>query len=303
MHIDEFSKRYLGPAMASLAANIESDALSMVDDVYNVIDAQGSAVSVANIANARKALVNSLTPAGDWCMIHDPQGNVDLVDATKGLFNAQAEIGRQYKEGAMGKHGGFMHYENTLISSHTAGTAAEGDTSYNINGASQTGATLTVDTGTTTFKAGDVITIEGVYRVHPETKATTAELQKFVVTSDVAATATSIPISPSIVASGGKQNVSGSPADNAAINKLGGGNAFTALHSLGFQKDAFAFATADLVLPQGVDMAAREVLDGISMRMVRDYTISDDKFPCRLDVLYGYKAIRPQNAVKIWHNS
>jgi|DEB0MinimDraft_10_1074344.scaffolds.fasta_scaffold00255_10 hypothetical protein len=303
MHIDEFSKRYLEPAMSSLAATMEADALTMIDDVYNMVDVQGSAVTVASVANARKQLVQNLTPAGDWCMIHDPQGNVDLVDATKGLFNAQAEIGKQYKEGAMGKHGGFMHYENTLVPSFTSGTAVEGDTAYNINGASQTGATLVVDTGTTTLKAGDVITIEGVNRVHPETKADTGELQKFVVTADAGATATSLSISPAIVASGGKQNVTGSPADNAAINKLGGGASFTALQSLGFQKDAFAFATADLVLPQGVDMAAREVLDGISMRMIRDYTISDDQFPCRIDVLYGYKAIRPQNAVKIWHNS
>ena len=72
--------------------------------------------------------------------------------------------------------------------------------------------------------------------------------------------------------------------------------------SLGFGKNAFAFATADLIMPKGVDFSAREVMDGISMRVVRQYTIADDKFPCRLDVLYGYKTIREQEAVRIGSN-
>ena len=55
-------------------------------------------------------------------------------------------------------------------------------------------------------------------------------------------------------------------------------------------------------MPKGVDFSAREVMDGISMRVVRQYTIADDKFPCRLDVLYGYKTIREQEAVRIGSN-
>jgi hypothetical protein len=72
--------------------------------------------------------------------------------------------------------------------------------------------------------------------------------------------------------------------------------------SLVYQKEAFAFATADLVMPSGVDFAAREVMDGISMRVVRQYDINNDKFPTRLDVLYGYKTLRPQLAARL-HNS
>jgi hypothetical protein len=72
--------------------------------------------------------------------------------------------------------------------------------------------------------------------------------------------------------------------------------------SLLYQKEAFAFATADLVMPSGVDFARREVLDGISMRIVRQYDINNDKFPCRLDVLYGYKTLRPQLACRLHNN-
>jgi hypothetical protein len=97
------------------------------------------------------------------------------------------------------------------------------------------------------------------------------------------------------VASGATQNVSNSAADNSAIAFLG--TASTAVStSMLYQKEAFGFATADLVMPKGCDMAAREVLDGISMRLVRQYSISDDTWPARFDALYGYKTLRPQLA-------
>ena len=90
-------------------------------------------------------------------------------------------------------------------------------------------------------------------------------------------------------------------ANGAAITKLGGASAVYR-PSLAYHKNAFAFATADLQMPEGVDFSAREVYDGISMRMVRQYVISSDTFPCRLDVLYGYKTIRAQLAARILSN-
>jgi hypothetical protein len=52
-------------------------------------------------------------------------------------------------------------------------------------------------------------------------------------------------------------------------------------------------------MPKGVDFAAREVFDGISLRVVRQYDVVNDKFPCRIDVLFGYKTVRPDWAVRI----
>lgn len=303
MDIDNFSKRILEPAMSVLAANIESDAMSMYKDVYNFVDNAGSAMTFAKALEASKKLTDSLAPYSERCLNLNTQDNVDMVDALKGLFNAQDKLSSNYKEGRLaGPFSGFDGiYENTLWGTHTTGTAAA-TTGYLVNGASQTGATLTVDTGTTTFLDGDVITIAGVNRVHPETKADTGELQQFVVTADSGASATSLSISPSITTSGGSQNVSGSPADNAAVSKVGGGASSVFTNTMAYHKDAFAFATADLIMPKGVDMASRKVMDGISMRIVRDYDINNDKFPCRIDVLYGYKAIRPQLACRIGNN-
>lgn len=304
MDIDMFSQRILEPAMSVLAANIEADVMDNVyKDVYNYVDNIGSAATFAKMLEGNKQLTDNLAPYAQRCLNMNTQDNIDLVDALKGLFNAQDKLSSNYKEGRLaGPFSGFEGiYENTLWPTHTSGTAAA-STGYLVNGASQTGSTLTVDTGTTTFLQGDVITIAGVNRVHPETKADTGVLQKFVVTADSGASATSLSISPAITTSGGKQNVTGSPADNAAISKVNGGASAVTNLSMAYHKDAFAFATADLIMPKGVDMASRKVMDGISMRIVRDYDINNDKFPCRIDVLYGSKAIRPQLATRIANN-
>lgn len=303
MHIDEFKSRYLEPAMSVLAANIESDALSMTKDVYNFYDGVGAADTLANQNQAGKLLTDSLAPMSQRSILRNTQATLDFLSDTKGLFNASAQIGKQYRDGVLGTIGGFESMESTLMPSHTTGTAVEGDTLYNVDGASQIGSTLVVNTGATTFLKGDIITIAGCNRVHPETKADTGVAQRFVVTANSGASATSLSISPAIVVTGGKQNVTASPTNGGAVTKLGGGASATWQQNLAFHKDAFAFATADLVLPQGIDFAAREVMDGISMRIVRDFDIVNDKFPCRIDVLYGYKAIRPQLAARIGVNS
>jgi hypothetical protein len=299
MDIQDFSDRVLEPAMSVLAANIEADALSMYKQVYNTIDNDAAAISFLNVMQGRQRLNEELAPAdSNRTALLSPNHTTKLVDALKGLFQDSNAIKQQYREGMMGRTGGFDFYENTLVADHTTGTAAK-TTGYLVNGASQTGATLTVDTGTTTFLVGDVITIAGVFAVHPETKVNTGRLQQFVVTANSGASATSLALSPSIVTSGATQNVSGSPADNAAIVKVGAGASELINSSMVYHRDAFTFATTDLVMPQGVDFAAREVMDGLSMRIVRQYDISTDQFPCRIDILYGYKAIRPSLACRI----
>lgn len=299
LSLDDFASRILEPAMAVLAANIEADALTMRKDVYNIVDNDASAISFKNVMQARGVLNDNLAPPdNNRSVILSTAHEVSLVDALKGLFNDSTSISKQYREGMMGRTGGFDFMSSSQMTDHTTGTAAK-TTNYLVNGASQTGAAITVDAGTTTFLKGDIITFAGVYRVHPETKVSTGQLQQFVLTADSGASATSLAISPSIITSGARQNVSGSPADNAAITKVGAGANETYSGSLAFHRDAFTFATADLVMPQGVDFSAREVYDGISMRIVRQYDINNDKFPARLDVLYGFKTIRPQMACRI----
>lgn len=301
LSLDDFSQRILEPAMSVLAANIEADALSMALDVYQSINNIGSAITLNKVLMGRKALNDALAPLDNQrTALLNTQDNVDLVDSLKGLFQDSEAIKKQYKEGIMGRTAGLDFYENTLLANQATGTAASA-TTYTVNGASQTGSGVVVATGSTTFKKGDVVTFAGCNRVHPETKADSGVLQQFVVTADHAGGAGTLAISPAIVTSGGYQNVAASPTNGGAVVKVGGASAIYK-PSLVFHKEAFAFATADLIMPGGVDFAARETIDGLSCRIVRAYDISNDKFPCRLDILYGYKTLRAQLAARILSN-
>ena len=300
MDLDDFSKRCLTPAMSVLAAAIEADAYSMYKDVYNMIDSDTAAIDYADILDARRKLIENLAPDADEfsCQLtpfHVPK----LLNDLKSLQNDPRQISKNYKEGMVASFAMTDFFQNTHATNHTSGTAVTGDTLYNVNGATESGAAITVNTGTTTFLKGDVITIAGCNAVHPETKADLGYAQQFVITANSGANAVSLAISPAIVVSGAKQNVTGYPTNGGAITKPGGTGSSTQNTSMLYHKDAFSFATADLVMPQGVDFASRQVLDGISMRIVRQYDINNDLFPCRLDVLYGYKAIRPQLACRI----
>jgi hypothetical protein len=298
LSLDDFGKRVLNPAMAVLAAAIEADALNMRKDVYQQVNNTGAAITFNKVLTGRKQLQDSLCPDDARAALLNPQDNIDLVDALKGLFNNQASLGKQYKEGVMGNSAGFDFMESTHLTQQLRGT---GNAAYVINGAGQTGSSIAIQTGTGTIKQGEVVTLAGCNMVHPETKVDLGKLQQFVVTADYAGGAGNLQVSPAIVTTGAAQNVTGSPTNGGAV-AIAGTASTNYGQSLLYHEEAFAFATADLVMPQGVDFSAREVYDGISIRIVRMYDINNDKFPCRLDVLYGYKTIRPQLACRLANN-
>lgn len=313
MELDDFSKRVLDPAMSVLAANIEADALSMYKDVYNEVSDVGAAITIDDVLWAQEKMSNQLSPMDMRRLLLTTRMNRDLVNGATSLFNDRTKVSEQYRKGLIGNEFfGFDEvYMNTLLKLHTTGTnAGTGDylTDIAAGEANGTSGLLHIDTGAGTFKKGDIITIGSVFAVHPETKESLGYLKQFVVTADYAGGEGDLAISPSIVSSGARQNVSAAPADGAQVWKresddstaIGAGADYYV--GLGFHRDAFAFATADLIMPNGVDFAAREVMDGISMRIVRDYDINNDNMPCRIDVLYGYKAIRPELAVRLGFN-
>lgn len=304
LSIQDFSDRILEPAMAVLAANIEADALSMINDVYQTVDnTTNTSMTMAVVLAARQKLVDALAPNdGRRTALLTTQDNADLVNVLKGLFQDSTAIKEQYREGMMGRTGGFDFYENTLLANLTSGTHSATSTLIVTSTITPATATSSIavnqSSGNGTFKVGDVFTIATLNRVHPESKVDTGVLQQFVVTTaTVVATDTSISFSPSIVMSGAKQNVISTAISTQLITKIG--NSSRSLRqSLFYHRDAFAFVSADLVMPKGVHEAARQVYDGISMRMVTFYTGSTDQFGTRLDVLYGYKTIRPELAAK-----
>jgi hypothetical protein len=235
----------------------------------------------------------------------NPAANAGLVEGMKGLFNPVSTISKQFKSGLMAE--GILGYEEMGMSQsvrvHTTGTwQTSGNITVTSTLSTQGQATLPISfTGTgSTWKRGDVFTIAGVFAVNPQTRETTGSLQQFVVTEDLTATTTgTLKISPAIYTSvSALATVNSFPQAAAVVTMVGTANSQSA-QNLIYHKDSISFATADLLLPQGVDMASRQVHNGISMRIVRQYDINNDRLPCRIDVLYGYSTIRPAMAARL----
>jgi len=312
LSIDDFSERFIQPAVAAIANKIDADGLQLYKQVADYVGTPGAVPnSLMTYLQAGVKLDDNAAPMdGNRYITINPLMQATIVDALKGLFQSSEEIRKQYLKGRMGTAAGFEWAMDQNCPSHTVGNV--GGTPQ-VNGANQTGNTLITNgwTSGSTLKAGDIITIAGVNKVNPQNRQDVGYQQQFVVTADATADASgnmTINIYPAITPSGAFKTVTASPAHNAAIQVFGkpstnfsdvAGKTFR--EGLAFHRDAFTLACADLPLPQGVDMAAR-VSDkelGLSIRMVRAYDISTDKFPCRLDVLYGWAALRPELACRI----
>jgi len=305
MQLDDFAERVLKPAITRLAANIEADALNMVKSTYNLVGTSTTTVGFNTLTAANRILDDMLCPRDDLrTLTLGTQGVRDFMTDTKGLFHAGRALEEQFLEGQLDDVLGFMTYQNSLVVPYTFGTYAGSPTTLttgspqgNNGSGNQYIATTSLslvgfNSGSTTLNAGDVLTIAGVNAVHDETKVNLGYLKQFVVTASVSDSSGALTavISPGIVSGGAYQNVSALPATSAAIS-FAAPSASVLAQNIAFHRDAYIFATADLILPGSInkeEFAEREEFEGISMRIVRRFDIANDFLPCRIDVLYGY---------------
>lgn len=307
LSLDDFSKRVLKPAMATIANKIDLDGLAQYKNIYNAVGTPGTTPSTLRVAlDAGAKLDYEGAPRdGLRSLVIDPVAQASFVDGLKGLFQSSEQIKDQYESGNMGMTAGFKWSMDQNVNSHVVGPL--GGTPA-MNGATSSGATSIVTDGWTSaaasrLKKGDVFTIANVFAVNPQTRQSTGQLRQFVVTADVSSDGSgnaTIPVSPAIISSGQFQTVNALPADNALLTVFGAANTVSPA-GIAYHRDAFVLGCADLLLPQGVHNAAR-VSDkklGLSIRMVQQYDINNDKMPCRLDVLYGWKTVYPELACRI----
>ena len=306
MQLDDFADRVLKPRISQLAASIDADVANAFKSIYSSVGTPGTtpATSLVLLQAQQKLNENAAVMSPRYATVN-PAANAGLVEGMKGLFNPTDTISKQFKNGMMGT--GVLGFDEINMSQSiktlTTGSRTNGTTSAAVTtqGANQIALTGLGAAGT--IKAGEVFTVSGCYSVNPQTRESTGSLQQFVVTDDATATgggAATVTVSPAIYTSAhALATVDSFPANGATVTFLG--SASTAYpQNLVYHKDAITFATADLLLPQGVDMASRAVHNGISLRVVRQYDINNDRMPCRIDVLYGYSAIRPPMACRVW---
>jgi hypothetical protein len=312
LSMQDFSERVAAPVMNNLAGNIAKTVMLGLAEggVSNFVantDGNGAIISpvAQTLLDAGALLTTRSAQRGNRTVTTHQNTMARLVGTMQGLFNPAPDISRQYRKAMIYDALNFRWFEDPTVLLHTTGTFTAGT----VNGAGQSGLTLTVNAITGTFKKGDIITIAGVNSVNRVTKQDDGVLQQFVVTADVATAATSVPIYPAIVApatsgpAAGQdvqyQTCASSPANGAALALV---NTASEKYrkNIAYVPEFATLATCDLKLPTGNGQAARANSDGLALRVIRNfYNVQTDSFVDRVDCLFGYLAVRPEWAVAL----
>lgn len=320
LQVDDMTDRMIAKATNDLAAVVAQNVMSIVDcgnaaigatiGVPNFVsNVNGSNDIISPIANtwlrAGAALDKASADRMNRTSVLSPDTQANTVSSFSGLFNPTTAISEQYKQGTMGGMMAFgikdWRLDQTVLA-HTTGTA----TAMTVNGANQTGTSITVHAISGTIAAGDIITFgvggTPVNSVNRLTKASNNSPATFVVTSAVANGGTTINIYPAMTPPSGAtpvayQTVTASPLDSAAVNFVSQpGEVYW--KNMVYKPECFTLVTADLPLPNGKGVeAARANYDGISLRVERGYQVLTDVEVTRMDILYGACLPKPDWAV------
>ena len=306
MSLDDYGERVMAPIINNLAGKVAATVMGAAEDACNLTynaDGAGNLISPTSqqFLQANAILDDNSADMMTRNMVNDPTTDARTTVSLQGLFNPTPEISQQFRTGMMKSGLGFdKWFRDQTVIKHTVGSFNAGGT---VNLGAQTGTSINVNAITGTLKKGDIITFANVNAVNRVTKQSLGTLRQFVVTADQLTAATAIPIYPALIPSatglaGGPdvqyQTVDASPINGAAmLLVLPAGTVYR--KSLAYVKKAITMATADLVLPRkAVEEAGRAEYDGISMRVLTDYLPGTDQLATRVDVLFGYKTLRPE---------
>ena len=321
LSIDELSKRYIDPAISVLVSKVDGECIATAtQETYNVVGTPGTVVGTVTsgfsdtsaLGLARAKINQGLAPEGSRTLQMDSVTMAYVANGVKGLFHPEGQVEKAFREGYLARTAMADLYENERTWAMTNGddVAGEIDESTETN-FTQGSTTLHIDgLGTGNITKGQVFIVEGIYAVHPETKQVQAHQQQFVVTATVAlgSNEADITFTPAIYTTGAKQNVATAAGaaltwtstgqDGKDVTFFGSASA-TYRQNLMYHKDAFAFVTADLPLMAGADKCARMQKDGIALRVWQDGDIRNDELLMRIDLLWGFKTLRPAWACRV----
>jgi hypothetical protein len=319
LSMDMFSDRLIKPAVATIANRIDRDGLVLAkNNVANIVGTAGvPPTSLLTYLTGQAYLDSEGAPRdGRRACIVEPFTSATIVDSLKGLFMPSQKISEQYEKGMMGTDSAGMRWKmDQNVVSQTFGSYATATLSTNTatftgsltsGWASSSTITIAAATAAAPIKQGDVITIANVYAVNPQNRQPygTNRLRNFVVTSDVTISSggsASVTVSPAIITAGQFQNVFVSATSSTAVVTPFNNTGTVSPQNIILHRNAETLACADLELPMGVVFAGRasDKELGLSIRVVRQYTINNDSIPCRLDVLYGWAMLYPELACRV----
>ncbi len=309
LSIDELSKRYIEPAMSVLMSGIDGDCIvRATKDTYNIAGTAGTVVGasgdISALGNARAKLNQMLAPKDANRAIQlDSITMSSIVNGVKNIFHPGNQIQEAFREGFYARSAMADFYENERTYTHTNISDVTGTTD---SAALVTDGGTTVDMHTTVVSpnVGTIFTIAGVYDCHPETKQAYSSLKNYTIVATSASGGCTV--SPAIYLTGAKKNVVSSTGgtlvptdfDSKTLTFFGAGSG-SYRQNLMYHRDAFTFVTADLPIMDDAAKCVRRTQDGISLRVWQASDIRNDELLMRIDILYGFKTLRPEWSCRV----
>jgi len=314
--IQQYSKRYIEPAAARLANEIDSDLLGLYSDVHNAVYESTGFVTPESfmvLGKVGQRLDEEAVPQGERCLVLNPAAHWSMANALRTLY-VQDVAAPAVKKGYMATIANMEIYMDQNVRVHTTGAFHDtGSTAEllmattSFGGAATEGSALEIIhlriVSTDALIVGDVFTVADVNAVNPMSGEDTGTLRQFVVTAamSVATTSTTqidtVYIKPEMIDTGPYKTITTFPAAGAAVTVVGT-QSEPYPQNLGFHKNAFALVMVPLITPHNVWGSSARA-DGYAIRVLKDYDVNTDDEICRMDVLYGVKTLYPELAVRL----
>lgn len=273
-NVDDVNRLVVEPAAAALAEKINEDGLKQYRYIPYTAGTVGTTPDgLDDFANARKALNSRKVPLTDRVAIWDVDADAAFTQIGNLVKVSESGTATALREGEIGKVFGLSNYMSQAVQSKTATITAA--TAVKLNGATTAGTSTTLDIDGTALTGklavGDVLKIgDDYYTVKTESSVAA--------TNAISGIAVDQPIK--------------SHADNTDVTIYSGG-----VQNLVFHKNAIAFVTRPLIAPAGVESYTTSY-NGISLRVVRGYDMAYKREKMSIDVLYGYKVVYPELALR-----
>ena len=314
LSFDRYSDMVLKPMARRAAERVEASIAALYPAFYLFDGTPGAPpATYAALANAGAIMTDGGNAVNGRLAFHSPQVAANLSGLIQGTY-VDGKNKSAMEMVKVGRYAGFDNYESVFAPTHTVGPL--GGTPL-VKGASQNvtyatakdtwSQTLITDGWTAAaaarLKAGDIITLDAVFAVNPNTKASTGRLQTFTVLADASSNGSgqaTITISPPIITSGAFQTVTNAPADTAPILVKTGTAATPYRQSLLIDPGAIALVSRPLDIPSGEGLKTSTVSGEFVTMSVSSWvdgnTLNENM---RFDMLWKPVVLDPRRGMRL----
>lgn len=266
----EWARQWIAQSMRTLRNGAEAvayDALRVgASRAYGTAGTTPFASDLSALTNARKILKDNGAPMSDLQLVCDTDAELNLTNLGIIQQANQAGSDEERRSGNVGRQFGFAINSSAGIDTVTKGTGS----GYLLNGALAVGdTTITVDTGTGTILAGDVVTISN----HKYVAATALSGSTFTIA---------------------EPGIREAVADNTAVTV---NNNFVG--NLAFERSAFVGVMRPPLMPANPTQQQLLISDNMGLTYLLLEIAQYGQVSWELHLAYGFKPINPEFAAII----